>query len=379
MNNKYDIIFIGLGLSNSLIALSLLKTNLKILIIEERKKINSNHIWSFFKFNIFYNKNNYIKNLIYNQWNKYTIKFPNNIYNFKNGYFCIKSNIFYKYLFKKLKHNLLLNTRVKKYSKNYIKLKNGNFLYCDLIIDGSGYYPNLNELIGLQLFLGQEWLFKKSHNLKFPIIMDSTLYQEMGFNFIYVIPLSKFKLLIEDTYYINNKILKLNLLRNNIFKYIKKNKWVIKRIIREEYGIIPIKLKKTKKKKFKNIILNGLRGELYNLTTGYSINISLKLSNNILKINHINCKKILNEFNKLSKKIYNKQKFYILLNAIFFLFIKPNKRYKLIQSFYNLPKSLINRFYLKKINFLDIIKIITLKPQFSYFKILCFIINYYFI
>ncbi|WMC19657.1 MAG: lycopene beta-cyclase CrtY [Enterobacteriaceae bacterium PC38] len=379
MNNKYDIIFIGLGLSNGLIALSLYKTNLKILIIEERKEINSNHIWSFFKFNDFNNKNNDIKKIIYIQWNKYIIKFPNNVYNFKNGYFCIKSNIFFNYLFKKLKNNLLLNTKVKSYNKNYVKLNNGIILYCNLIIDGSGYYPNLNELIGLQLFLGQEFIFKKPHNLIYPIVMDSTIYQKKSFNFIYILPLSKFKLLIEDTHYINNKILKLNLLRKNIFKYIKKNNWFIKKIIREEYGIIPIKLKNNKNKLFKNIILNGLRGGLYNVTTGYSINISLKLFNNILKTNNINFKKLLNEFNKLSKKIYKKQKFYILLNAIFFLFIKPNKRYKLIKSFYNLPQSLINRFYFKEINFLDIIKIIKLKPQFSYFKILCFIINYYFI
>ncbi|XZR52786.1 MAG: lycopene beta-cyclase CrtY [Enterobacteriaceae bacterium] len=373
INNKYDIIFIGAGFSNSLIALNLFKKKIKILIIDSKKKLKSNHTWSFFNNNVIKNKN--INKLIYKKWNNYTIKFPNYIKNFKNGYFCIKSNFFYDYINKKFKNKLLLNTNIKKYGENFIKLNNGKILNCNLIIDGRGYYPKKEDKIGLQIFLGQEWNFKTYHNLKFPIIMDSNVCQKKSFHFIYIIPFSKYNLLIVDTHYINNSVLKINLLRKNIFKYIIKKKWIIQNLKREEQGIIPIKLKNIKNKIFKNIVFNGLRGNFFHATTGYSLNISLILSNKILQFNNLNYINILNEFNNLSNNIYKNQKKYILLNKIFFILIKSNKRYKLIQKFYNLPESLINRFYLEKINFLDILKIITLKPPISYFKIFCYLIN----
>ncbi|WGS66221.1 lycopene beta-cyclase CrtY [Enterobacteriaceae bacterium ET-AT1-13] len=379
INNKYDIIFIGAGLSNSLIALNLLKKNLKVLIIDSNNKLNNNHTWSFFENIIFKNKKNCINKLIFNKWNYYKIKFPNYTKIFKNNYFCIKSNFFFNYLKKKLKQNLILNTYITNYGKNFVQLSNGNILYCNLIIDGRGYYPKKNEKLGMQLFLGQEWILKKPHNLIYPIIMDSTICQKKSFHFIYIIPLSKYNLLIEDTHYINNNIFKTNLLRNNIFKYIKKKNWIIKKLKSEEQGIIPIKLKNYKNKIFKNIILNGLKGNFFHATTGYSLYISLILSNKILKINNLNYKKILNEFNYLSKNIYKNQKKYILLNKIFFLLINTNKRYKLIQKFYNLPEILIKKFYIEKINCFDIIKFMSFKPPISYFKIFCFLINKYFI
>ncbi|WMC18857.1 MAG: lycopene beta-cyclase CrtY [Enterobacteriaceae bacterium PSpicST2] len=380
LNNKYDIIFIGAGLSNSLIALNLFKKKLKIIIIVSNNNLISNHTWSFFDNNIIKNKDNYINKIIYNKWDNYTIKFPNYIKNFKNNYFCIKSNNFFKYFKKIFKNKILLNTNIIKYNKNFVQLNNGIILNCNLIIDGRGYYPKKNKKIGLQIFLGQEWVFKKPHNLINPIIMDSTVCQKKSFHFIYIIPFSKYKLLIEDTHYINNNILKINLLRKNIFKYIKGKKWIIKKLIKEEQGIIPIKLKNNKNKIFKNIILNGLNGNFYHSITGYSLYLFLILSNNILKINNLNYKKILNEFNYLSKNIYKNQKQYILLNKVFFLLISLNKRYKLIQKFYNFPETLINRFYLEKINFFDKIKIILLNPPISYFKILCFlIINYFYL
>ena len=85
-----------------------------------------------------------------------------------------------------------------------------------------------------QKFLGQEVELASPHGLTRPILMDATVGQADGYRFIYVLPFTDTRLLIEDTYYADGPDRDADLLRGRIAEYASAQGWSIARLIREE-------------------------------------------------------------------------------------------------------------------------------------------------
>jgi hypothetical protein len=55
--------------------------------------------------------------------------------------------------------------------------------------------------LGWQKFVGRTYECAAGHHIALPVIMDATVQQLAGYRFLYFLPFSRSKLLIEDTYY----------------------------------------------------------------------------------------------------------------------------------------------------------------------------------
>ena len=123
-----------------------------------------------------------------------------------------------------------------------VVLANGKVLSAPCVIDGRGFAPHDALKLGFQKFLGQEIETDQAHGEKVPTIMDARVAQLDGYRFVYVLPLSPTRLLIEDTRYSDGEDLDDDAFRVAIRAYAAERQWAIRSVVREERGALPITL-----------------------------------------------------------------------------------------------------------------------------------------
>ena len=378
MYHIYDVILVGIGLANGLIALKLQQKypNMSILLIEKNKKPCGNHTWSFHASDISLEEYFWIKPLIKYSWTHYYVRFPEYTRKINSHYYSISSKRFADLLKKIFGKKLLTDTEVLHLTSKTVQIKNGHIYKAYTIIDGRGYESNNSIINSFQVFLGQEWQLKYPHHLDAPILIDTNVNQKESYHFIYTLPLSKTRLLIEDTHYTNNYKLKKKQACSNIEFYAKKQKWKLDKLLNEEHGILPITLTGDIKSFWQNkkIPVSGLRGGFFHHTTGYSIQFAIHLANYIAK-NITSSEKLRKIIKSFSYKIWQHQRFFRILNRIFFLAVPIDEQWKIIQKFYKLPEHIISSFYSCKLTFFDKIQILTCKPQISIIPTLYYILK----
>ncbi|BCG49783.1 lycopene cyclase (plasmid) [Candidatus Profftella armatura (Diaphorina cf. continua)] len=380
-NNYYwDFILVGAGLWNSIIAwyLRQYKPKLNILLIELNSSISKDHIWSFHQHDISSSQHIFIKPLITYSWPSYQVKFPKFNRQIFSGYYSICSKHLNSCLKQNLGNNNFLfnNKTIEIITPTSICLNNREIINANCIIDGRGLKDFQFKGV-YQIFLGQQWYLSSPHGLNIPIIMDATINQKKDeYRFIYTLPLTPNSLMIEDTRYTKKSFLTPDMLKNSIHyiqEYAFKNKWKLVKIEREEVGCIPIPFKNKKIIKFKKIVCVGLRANLFHVTTGYSLPIAIQLAENIAKYSttttQINFIFLLKLVKKFIIKHQKKQRFFYLLNRLFFL-SNPRSHLDIMQYFYSLPEKTISNFYANKLSLFDKIRIFSGKPPISLFQAL---------
>lgn len=212
--------------------------------------------------------------------------------------------------------------------------------------------------------------------------MDATVAQNDGYRFIYCLPFSKNKILIEDTYYSDGLNFDQDKYNKRIDKYIEANDWTEHKVIRVEKGILPItlaidsKLIEKRGLKYNEPIKIGMRGNFYHPVTGYSFPDSVRLASKISKtINSSDKNKRLNldlEIRKYKLLLYRRDRYFRLLNRLLFKASLPSKRHLVLQRFYTLSESLIKRFYEGNLHKKDKLRILIGKPPVPVLKALYF-------
>ena len=183
---------------------------------------------------------------------------------------------------------------------------NGNFIF-------DSRHPNINENIMLQHFHGtvvecKEEVFDK----RIATLMDFRCNQSNGIHFIYLLPFSKTKALVESTLF-SKKIEKEDFYFSEIKKYLKNIYNISKfKITHKETGVIPMKYICLPNKNFINI---GTRGGATKPSSGYTFYFIQKQVQNI--VNQIKSKK------KISNLVHNK--FDLLMDKIFVDVLENNK------------------------------------------------------
>ncbi|MVT80901.1 lycopene beta-cyclase CrtY, partial [Pantoea agglomerans] len=239
---RYDLILVGAGLANGLIALRLRqqRPSLRILLIDAEREPGANHTWSFHAEDLTETQHRWIAPLVVHHWPGYEVRFPQRSRSLNSGYFCVTAERFAQVIRDRFAPDLLLNTRVASIASRAVTLDDGRVLESDAVIDGRGYQPDAALRMGFQSFVGQEWQLSEPHGLTAPIIMDATVDQQAGYRFVYSLPFSADTLLIEDTHYIDNATLEGDRARQNIRDYAAQQGWRLDRLLREEQGALPI-------------------------------------------------------------------------------------------------------------------------------------------
>ena len=177
MSPRWDLILVGGGLANGLIAWRLhhARPDLRLLMVEAGAQPGGNHTWSFHQADLTEAQHRWIAPLVSHRWPGYEVRFPARQRTLEGGYLSISSEHFAQKITQTLGAALLTDTPVASLTPQSVILESGETLHAGAVIDGRGYLPDAHLTPGFQSFLGQHWQLAEPHQLQQPILMDATV------------------------------------------------------------------------------------------------------------------------------------------------------------------------------------------------------------
>ncbi|MDO9000467.1 MAG: lycopene cyclase family protein [Bacteroidota bacterium] len=295
MNNdkKYDYIIAGMGCAGLSLAIQLKRSSLKfskVLLIDKDLKNKNDRTWCFWT----KEKNNWFDKIVYNRWDKFLFKssgFEKEIELHPYSYLMIKGIDFYDFCLKELKTDSrfeIITDEIQEIntidSQAVLKTKN-HFLSCDYLFNSAVRTLNkkTNHINYVQHFKG--WLLETeidSFNVDCPVFMDFTVEQHNDCRFIYIIPFSKTKALVEYTGFSAEKLSD-EFYDGALKNYIEKKLNIASYKIKEtEKGEIPM-VESDFTNPFGNRVINiGTAGGSSKPSTGYTFYFIQKNTKNIV-------------------------------------------------------------------------------------------------
>ena len=364
----WPLILVGAGLANALIAQRLSSTTVapKILMLEASDLPFGQHTWSFHISDLSANDFTWIAPLVAHQWAGQSVRFPDLRRDLTSGYACLTSATVAQALARLNSVSLKANAEVAQVLPNQVVLSDGTVFTGDCVIDGRGFEQNSALVLGHQKFVGLEVETAKAHGLVNPIVMDACVEQRDGYRFIYVLPFSPTRLLIEDTRYSDSDSLDMQALAKDISDYANHQSWSIARVVRREHGILPIAMAHDIEQFWKERPLDipevGMRAALFHPTTGYSLPEAVRVANLVAQAWPVESAQLAKLIRAHAHKRWSQQWFYRLLSRMLFRAADPAKRHLILQRFYKLPQPLIERFYAGRTSAVDMIRILVGKP-----------------
>lgn len=376
-NGHYDLLIIGAGLSGLCLAylLHLRHPSLNVHILEEKSEIPKDRTWSFHATDI--EDLNLWKNFINYSWEKYQVHFSGEKI-IDSTYHTMTSKSFFGEMNQLLENKISRGTRVTQVMNSKVITAQGGVFFAPIIIDSR---PSTEFTLqdmqrlgwGFQKFYGQEIQLEKPHSLKYPILMDTSVSQEDGYRFMYILPFAPDLLLVEDTYYNTEPELDLSFSAIEIKNYCEQKNWSIKSIHRTEQGCLPIPTTsvlsydsgphhKLERSEMTSIFKIGMSGGFFHPVTGYSFGSAAKVAETLSNLPHIDSPSIQLALNKLRDEFKSRESYYLTLNRLLFQGAEARYRWKIFEFFYRLPLGTIERFYGQKMTLQDRIRLMIGKP-----------------
>lgn len=366
----FDVILAGGGLANGLIAATLTarQPDLRVLLVESNDRIGGDHIWSFHETDVTPADLPVLEPFVRKRWQAQDVAFPAHSRRLSTVYYTISSTTLHERLVATLPDGMaLLRSPIKSLTPGEVVLESGKVLTADCVIDGRGWRSADGErlALGYQKFVGLEYETREPHGLDYPIIMDATVEQTDGYRFVYSLPITPTRLLIEDTFYSDLPDLDTDGIAANIRAYAEQRNWQLGKLHHEEKGILPVVLAgqaSAFEHTAPDIPCAGLRAGLFHPTTGYSLPDAVALARAIAGLSRPNSESVGRLVAETRRANWQARGFYRLLNRLLFVGAKGNTRRDVMQRFYRLPQDLIERFYGGRTTAFDKVRILSGRP-----------------
>lgn len=365
-----DLILAGGGLANGLIAHRLRerRPDLRFLVVESAQTLGGNHTWSFHDGDLSPVEHDWIAPFVAHRWPSYDVRFPRRVRGVDTGYASVSSERFASVLHGQLGERLRLGAPIHALSPDSVTLESGETLRARAVIDGRGQRQSAHLTLGFQKFLGQEWETDGPHGVSRPVVMDASVPQSEGYRFVYVLPFSPTRLLIEDTYYADDAALDRQSLRARIEGYAKAQGWRLKNLVREENGILPIALGGDMERlieEARGVPTVGLARALFHPTTGYSLPDAVHVADLVSAAPDLSAEALSRLLAQHARNLWSDRAYFRLLNRLLFGAGEPAERYRILEHFYRLPDPVVARFYAARLEFSDKLRIFVGKPPVS--------------
>lgn len=371
---KYDLILVGGGLANGLLAYRLRTTRpeMRLLLLEQSAKLGGNHTWCFHEADINVDQHRWIAPLVEHSWPGYEVRFPKLRRVLQGRYACFTGARLHDVVSKALGDSVRLNCSAETVAAESVVLDTGEVLDATAVVDGRGPLASPNLTVCFQKFLGREMELAKPHGLQRPILMDATVSQDEGYRFVYTLPLGPRRLLIEDTRYADTAAIDACELRTRIDCYADHMGWRIRAFGREEVGVLPILLGGDIEAFWSDpnpgVPRTGLRAALFHPTTGYSLPEAVRLADDLARSPPSDAGELYENIRRRSMLAWRRGSFFRGLNRMLFLAGQPEQRFRVLQRFYGLPAPLIDRFYAGSLSLSDRARLVCGKPPVPFFR-----------
>jgi len=355
------VILVGGGLHNGLLALALLAKPdpPTVVVIEKEDKFGGNHTWCFHEGDTPLEK--WVRPLVSHTWDGYDVHFPGFSRQMGGAYHHISANRFHEVLAGAIdahaKASRMMNTEVVCVKDNQVHLSDDRVISGDIVIDARG--PSQHSIrpreTGYQKFVGMEVELTTSCGLHRPCLMDARVPQTDGFRFLYVLPLSPTRVLIEDTYFSDGPCLDEEALQQEITAYASRQGWVFKSVARTECGVLPLPWSKpVVAKDHDSCIVGGYGGGMFHPITGYSIQVAMRFAAHMTQAKSAWAE----EKAHFSRAITRQHSYLYPLNKVLFRHYEQSERWRLMARFYRCPQPVIERFYDLQLSIWDVMRIL---------------------
>lgn len=293
--NSFDYIIAGGGLAGLSLAFYLNESRLqnkKFLIIDRDEKNKNDHTWCFWE-----TENGAFEEIVFRRWNSVwfhgTRGFNEKLDLGEYVYKMIRARDFYEFVISRLGANFtILQAEISAIENGFIKTNKGEFTAKEFVFDSftRKSYDNPKYRNLFQHFRG--WLIETDKNIfdeTAPTLFDFRVEQKNECRFIYILPFSAKKALIEFTVFSDNLLEQSEydfFLKKYLSDVLKIENYDINEI---EFGVIPMSDEPHEQFPEKKIIRIGTSGGYVKSSTGYSFARTQERLKNLVAALEKNC------------------------------------------------------------------------------------------
>ena len=338
---------VGGGLQNALLALVLLERRplTHLTLVERQQHIGGNHTWSFHESDIPAEARSLMDELTVRRWPAHEVAFPAHRRRISSAYAALTSDSLRQRLSERIArcpHARVITGAALDIRGDGVTLANGEELPAELVVDARGPAHTVARG-GYQKFVGLELEIAPGTGPTLPMLMDARVPQLDGFRFVYCLPWSETRVLVEDTYYSESSSLDPALLRTRVLEYAERRGMAVRAILREESGVLPIPARLELTRATTGPLVAGYAGALFHPTTGYSLPVALRLALHVAARPASEARGA--AYERWLDAHARQVRFCLRLNRLLFGAFPPEQRVHVLERFYRLPESTIRRFY----------------------------------
>lgn len=360
-----DYVMVGGGLQGGLLVLSILESqpDARLVLVEREPYLGGNHTWCFHHDDVPGPAWAWLDPLVVKTWSAHDVLFPRHQRRMNTPYSAITSKRLHAVVQRRI--DAAPNARVEFQAALHVEahgvvLANGTELRGKLVVDARGPEQHRAQARHFQKFVGLELLVEPSTAPDVPVLMDATVQQTDGFRFIYVLPFSGDRVLVEDTYYSDSPTLDVERLSQGVLDHARSRGMKVLGVIRKERGVLPLPLSPAAEQRHGSPMRAGYAGGFFHPTTGYSFPVALRLAR------HIASRPADAVFDQAYEQLLSEHqrqfRYCCWLNRLLFGAFAEDQRYNVLERFYRLPASTIGRFYSLQLNNLDRLRIVCGRP-----------------
>lgn len=357
----YDLVIVGGGLQGGLLALALLqRPGVRLLLVERAEHLGGNHTWCFHAGDVPAEARPWLEPLVAARWPGYTVRFPGRRRELASPYTAMTSPLLDAEVRRSILGapgcTLLTGRAARTVGARAVVLEDGTRFEAGLVVDARG--PDLDAAAGAQgyqKFVGLEVELRRASGIALPVLMDADLPQEDGYRFVYLLPFTPTRLLVEDTRFADGPELDTAAVRQEVLSYLEQNGLRVVRLQREETGVLPMPWHGTVHAGTDGLLVAGCRGGWYNPATGYSLPQAVRLA---LRVAAAWPESPDRALAALRRRVAAQQRFTHLLNFMLFRLVPAAQRWRIFARFHELPLETLARFYALETTPLDRVRIL---------------------
>lgn len=365
----YDFILAGGGLQAGLLATAIdhYQPDARVLLIEREDRLCGNHTWSFHASDVSEQDSQWIEGLPLQRWSGYSVKFDGFEGILELAYRSLSSTALASKLQEIAQRGQLeikTETQITALAKDSVTTSAGERFQATAIIDcrGAGFADtNAGLRGGHQKFHGfeieldhQDWPDER------PVLMDATIDQRSGFRFLYVLPLTRRRVLLEDTHFSSDRGLPRELSLLAVTNYLAERQISGWRIVREESGCLPMPYSNHLRPTLGEPVRGGYAGGWFHAATGYSFPLAVQFASAVVDGGP---EQAAARLARLVAANRFQATFARLLNRLLYCLVAPADQWKIFRRFYRiLPLGTIKRFYAHQFTLLDAARILIGSP-----------------
>jgi lycopene beta-cyclase len=362
---SFDYAIAGGGLQAALLVLAIRARSPRasIVVVERDDRLGGNHTWCFHASDASRAAHAWIEPALAHRWGGYDVRFPGVERTIDDAYLCMTPESLEPAVEEALSNpgdRLIRGVSVAGLSRSQLTLESGEVFDARLVIDARGPAAGVPEDAGFQKFVGQELELSAPHGLTRPVLMDATVDQSDGFRFFYLLPFAGDRLLVEDTRFTNSPDLDREAYRVAIEDYCAAAGWEVRRVAREEAGVLPMPWASPDPGAEGGVVQAGYRGGWFHPGTGYSVPVAVRVAEAIAARNP---DRVREQGLPDLRREHGKQAEYCqLLNRLMFRWYPPEMRWNIFARFYRMPVPLIRRFYALRMRASDQARLLVGRP-----------------